>query len=140
MVADFSKKRNKEIIKKRYLFQGLGILFIFLVFFLIVADVKIYQKKEQLKEQIEIYKKQIEYIKKSNEVLKEEIANFDNKDYLEKLGYEQLSQARFGETEYMFIKSDQNVEKSIFQENKKTFLGKIYFIFREALNWIKNKF
>jgi len=133
MVTDFTKKRNKEVIVKRYLFQGLGILFVFIVFALIVADIKIYEKKEKLQGQIEMYKKQIEDIKKSNQVLKEEIANVDNKDYLEKLGYEQLSQARPGETEYMFVKLDQKVETAMAQENKKSFIEKIF-------NWIKSKF
>ena len=48
-------------------------------------------------------------IKKSSQTLRDEIANSNNVDYLEKLGYEQFDQTRPGETEYMFVKPPQGV-------------------------------
>ena len=92
MVADFGKKGNREFFNNRLLFKAVGILFIAVIVVLIFADFKIYQKKKELAAQITAYQKQIEDIKKSSQTLKDEIANQDNKDYLEKLAYEQLGQ------------------------------------------------
>lgn len=126
----FNKKRNKDFFNKELLYKTLGIVFLVGICVLIIADIKMYQKKQELNSQINNYKKQIEDIKKSSQTLQDEIANADNKDYLEKLGYEQFGQARPGETEYMFVKSQKTTEVTSPQKN----------FWVQLFNWIKSKF
>ena len=139
MVADFRKKGNSEFFNGELLFKTVGIIFLVVIFVLAVADFKIYQKKKDLTAQINSYKKQIEDIKGSSKTLKNEIANANNKDYLEKLGYEQFNQTKPGETEYMFIKSAKKIEAASVPNNfwNANFLTKWLF---SAVNWIKSRF
>jgi cell division protein FtsB len=136
---DFNKKGNRDFFNNKLLFKTVGILFLVGILVLIFADFKIYQRKQQLITQIDTYKKQIEDIKKSSQNLKDEIANSNNVDYLEKLGYEQFNQSRPGETEYIFVKSPQKTETI---SNSKNFWD-IKFWFGwvvQSWNWIKSKF
>ena len=121
---------ERKFFNNKLLFKTFGIIFLVVILVLVVADVKMYLKKKQLISQINVYQKQIEDIKKSSQNLNNEITNADNKDYLEKLGYEQFNQTKPGETEYMFIKSEKAVESA---PVKKSWYDNI-------LNWIKNKF
>jgi cell division protein FtsB len=110
MLADFNKKGNRDFFNEKLLFKVVGVLLICFIVFMLFEDFKIYRKKQQLTNTINIYKQQIEDIKNSSLNLKNEIANSDSTDYLEKLGYEQFGQTRPGETEYMFVNSDKKVE------------------------------
>jgi len=137
MVADFNKKGNKEFFTNKLLFQTIGIMFLVVVVILIFIDFKMYQKKRELIYQINDYQKQIEDIKKNNQTLKNEIVNSDNKDYLEKIAYEQLGEARPGETVYSFVIPQ---EKPKITTETKSFwelwLGQL----SNGFNWIKSKF
>ena len=135
---DFRKKGNREFFNNELLFKTVGIIFILGIFVLVFADIKIYQKKNQLVAQIGIYQKQVEDIKKSSQTLKEEIVNSNNIDYLEKLGYEQFGEARPGETEYMFINSGsaKKTEKNSGPVNLNLWTGWL----SQTWNWIKTKF
>ena len=130
MVSDFNKKGNREFFNNDLLFKVVGIIFLIVIFVLIVSDFKIYMKKRELTTQIISYQNQIKDIKKSSQTLKNEIANSDNTDYLEKLGYEQFNQTKPGETEYMFVKSEKVVETAPVKNNWYT----------NFLNWIKSIF
>ena len=139
IVMDFSKKGNREFFNERLLFKTVGVVFLIGIVVLIVVDFKIYQKKQELTSQVNAYKKQIEDIQRSSQTIKEEIANADNIDYLEKLGYEQFDQTRPGETEYMFIKPQKKAEVVSGSENfwgAKSWFGWV----GDALNWLKNRF
>ena len=140
MVADFSKKRNKEFFNRNFWYRIAGISFVVAVLVLAVADFRIYQKKQQFTSQINAYQKQINDIRKSSQTLKDEIANADNKDYLEKLGYEQFNQTHPGETEYMFVKSQNSEQTNFTQKNSNTWLAKISSTWQNMLSWIKSKF
>jgi cell division protein FtsB len=98
---DFNKKANREFFNNKLLFKTVGILFIAGIVVLILADFRIYQKKQELASQVAAYQKQIEDIKKSSQTLKDEIANQDNKDYLEKIAYEQ-GMVKAGEKEVIY--------------------------------------
>jgi cell division protein FtsB len=138
MVADFNKKANREFFNDKLLFKTVGIIFLAVIIVLVFADFKIYQKKQELTLEVNAYKKQIEDIQKSSQNLKEEIANTDNTDYLEKLGYEQFGEARPGETEYMFIKSQGQVKPVVKPENSwdiKSWWNNLV----NGFNWIKSK-
>jgi cell division protein FtsB len=138
MVADFNKKRNSDFFNKNLLFKTAGILFMVFIVGMAFADYKIYQKKQQLTSELNAYKKQIEDIKKSSQTLKNEIANADNVDYLEKLGYEQFNETKPGETEYMFVKPQAQAKPAAKPENSwdiKSWFGWV----GQSWNWIKSK-
>lgn len=132
MIPSFNKKRNKEFLKDKILFQIIIIIFLIFIVLLLSADFRIYKKRQELNNKINNYKKEIEEIKNNNEKLKNKIANSDNIDYLEKIAYEQLGEARPGETVYSFVyqKEDQK------NEEKKEDLN----FFENLWNWFKNKF
>jgi cell division protein FtsB len=140
MVPDFTQKRNREFFSKDFWYRAASISFIIILIILVVADFRIYQKKKQLSGQVDIYQKQIDSLKKSNDTLKEEIANIDNKDYLEKLAYEQFNQARPGEIEYIFIKDKNPIETKFNKEDNITWLAKISSAWESVISWIKNNF
>ena len=136
---DFTKKGNREFFNSNLLFKTVGIIFLAIIFIFVVADIKMYQKKKELDSQVDAYKRQIEEIKKSSQTLKDEIANSDNVDYLEKLGYEQLDQARPGETEYMFVKSPG--PKEVVLNEEKSWNVKLWLSWLSGpWQWIKNRF
>jgi len=114
MVADFKKKQKSEVSANKIVFKVAGILFIIIIAVLIVADIKIYQKKKELVAQINNYKRQIEEIQKSSQNLKAEIANSDNQDYIEKIAYEQLGEQKPGEKEVIFVTPpDKKVDQAV---------------------------
>lgn len=137
MVADFWKKVNKDFFNKDLLYKIIGFLFIVIIIILIVSDVKIYQKKQQLDVQISQYEKQIADIQKSSQNLKEEIANADNIDYLEKIGYEQFNETKPGETEYMFV--GQHDKKQEVAAKPQSFWQRLSLWFFKVVDWIKSK-
>jgi len=137
MVADFNKKENREFFNEKLLFKAGGIIFLIIIFLLIVADFRIYKKKQELISQINNYQKKIEDIKNSSQNLKDEIANADNVDYLEKLAYEQLGEQKPGEKEVIFVMPQGEAKTAVEQES---FWNKFTGWFRDALQWIKNKF
>ncbi|MEI7818461.1 MAG: hypothetical protein WCI45_14840, partial [Desulfuromonadales bacterium] len=67
-----------DFFNDKLLFKTVGIIFLIVILFLIVADFKIYQKKRELIKQINVYEKKIEEIKKSSQTLNDEIANKSN--------------------------------------------------------------
>lgn len=140
MVADFNKKRNREFFNNKLLFKTVGVLFLIGILVLILADFKIYQKKRALTAQINTYQKQIETLEKSSQTLKDEIANSDNTDYLEKIAYEQLGQARSGETVYSFISSSEKPKTS--QPPSQNFWDvKLWSGWlANSFNWLKSQF
>ncbi len=121
MVADFNKKAKLESFKENFLFQILGIVFVVIVIVLFLSDYRIYQRKRELAKQVESYKKQIEELEQSGKILKEQIANADNKDYLEKVAYEQLGQQKPGEREIIFVSQEQKQDIAKKQETPDDF-------------------
>lgn len=101
------------------------------------SDCKIYQHKKNLVLQVNAYQKKIDDLKKSSQTLKDEIANSDNTDYLEKLAYEQLGQQRPGERQVIFISPSQENPKEApkpknFWELWTGWLG-------QSWSWLKSK-
>jgi cell division protein FtsB len=133
MVANFKKKQKGEFDKSKTAFQAAGIIFLLIIVALVLADIKIYQKKKELLSKITNYKNQIESIEASNKKLKEEIANANSVDYLEKIAYEQLGQQKPGEREIIFVGA---TKKSVAEEKQNNFwTGWL----SEFFSWIKKK-
>ena len=140
---DFRKKGNREFFNDKLLFKTVGIILLVIVLVLVVSDFKIYQKKRELLSQIDIYQKQIDDIKKSSKNINDEIANADNIDYLEKLGYEEFNVTRPGETEYMFIKPQKKTEVAASPKNGfdiSSWTGWLSGTLSNIWQWIKNRF
>lgn len=135
MVANFSRKRNREFFKTKLLFQIGGVLFLIIIIVLIFVDFKIYQKKRELTSQINSYKKQVEDIKESIQSLKDEIANSDNIDYLERIAYEQLGEQKPGEKAVIFISQQEKAKEVLVPES--SFLGAWL---AGLWDWLKGKF
>lgn len=141
MVSDFNKKGNREAFNNDLLFKTVGILLLIFVAFMIVEDIKIYQKKRELATEINNYKKQITDIKNSSQTLKDEIANSNNTDYLEKLGYEQFGETKPGETEYMFVKSAKKDETISNSKSQNLWDPKLWLAdLGQFWSWIKDNF
>jgi cell division protein FtsB len=137
MVADFNKKQKASFSNNKIAFQIAGVLFLIIIVVLFAADVKIYQKKKELTLQITNYKKQIEDIKKSSQTLKDEIANSNNQDYIEKIAYEQLGEQKPGENQVIFVTPPKKAEVTTKPE---AFWMNWLGWFSGAWEWIKNRF
>ncbi len=117
MITDFDTKENREFFNKKFWYKTGGIIFIMVVLLLAIVDFRIYKKRQELLSQIATYQKQIEDLKESSGNLKEEIANSDNADYLEKLAYEQLGEQKPGEEQVIFIMPEEKAETSVEKQN-----------------------
>ncbi len=110
---DFNKKQRDKFSASKFLLKAGGVLFLVVAVVLIYANFKIYQKKQELANQVNDYKKQIEEIQERNRTLKEEIANSDNPEYIEKIARDQANLQKPGEKVVSFImpKEQENKEK-----------------------------
>jgi cell division protein FtsB len=139
MISDFNKKQKTSFSANKIAFQIAGVLFLIIIVVLFIADIRIYQKKKELTLQIESYKKQIEQIKKSSQTLKDEIANSNNQDYIEKIAYEQLGEQKPGENQVIFITPPKKTEAS--QQAKSFWSLKSWSGWLSGgWAWIKSKF
>lgn len=130
MVSYFKKKQQSNILKTLMPRIG-GALLVVMIILLIVADVRMYQKREKLNAQIETLKNKIEDIKNQNAILKEGISNTNNNQYTEKIAREELNMQKPGEKVFSFIK-EQNQE----QQNTNTKKN----IFESWFAWINSWF
>ena len=133
MIADFRRKGKNEVSQKKILLQvGCLVAGVALVI-LIIADIKIYNDKKIMIAKINAYQNQIADIQKSSDHLQQEIANANNKDYLEKMAYEQLNQQRPGEKEFIFVSAP---DKTSPKNNSSTGL---FGWIANVWNWLKAK-
>lgn len=100
MVADFAKKQKSG---DKLMLKVLSVLFLCLAVFLIVANIKLYQKKKVLLTQVQNYTDQIKKIQESSKKLQDEIANTNNSDYIEKVAREEANMQKPGEKVVSFI-------------------------------------
>ena len=135
MIADFKKKQKTDVSGRKIAFQLAGVLFIIIIVVLVISDIKIYQKRQQLTLEIANYQKQIEEIKNSSKILKDEIANSDNQDYIEKIAYEQLGEQKPGENEVIFITPPDKKTESKPQTQNSSWMSWL----SGKWNWIKSQ-
>lgn len=121
MVSDFPKKQKKE--DENLLFKGLVAISIVLIFVLIMANFRLYQKKKDLASQIKNYSDELKRIEQDNNKLKKEIDNTANLDYIEKIAREENNMKKPGEKVVSFIlPKDAEVNKP---EKNKTWFASI---------------
>lgn len=139
MITDFNKKQKMELGANKIVFQIAGTLFLIVIATLIFANFKMYQKKKELVAQINNYQEKINKLKQSSQTLKDEIANADNMDYLEKIAYEQLGQQKPGEKEIIFVMPEKKTNTDLSAENPWNIKYWTAWI-GDSFNWIKSKF
>ena len=82
IISNFKKNRNKSISSK-ILFGLGGITVLVTAAALLIANVNIYKKKQQLNAQIKTLESRIESLKNENSSLDQRISNADDEDYID---------------------------------------------------------
>ena len=88
--------------------------------YLVIADIRIYQKRKKLISQVEILKNKIQDIKDKNNTLKEGISESNNNQYIEKIAREELDLQKPGEKVFSFIKESNGQQQN--NETRKNIL------------------
>ena len=104
MPADFKKKSIGPLKKAAFALGGVLLLCLFV--FLIVADIKTYQKKRELNSQVENLKNKVAELQNSNSNLQQGISQSDDPKYIEKVAREELDLQKPGETVVSFVASE----------------------------------
>ena len=102
MITNYKKNKKSGVLRYFWLHFG-GIIVIIIAISLVVANVKMHQKKQELALQVAALQNQIEDIKQSNENLKEGLENVDNTQYMEKVAREELDLQKPGENVISFV-------------------------------------
>ena len=106
---------------------------------LIFANFQMFKKKRELAWQINNYDNQIQELKNRNETLKEEIANSDNPDYVEKIAREESDMQKPGEKVVSFV--EQNSEQKEQPAKENVWNSNFWFGWiGQSWNWIKSIF
>ena len=115
-MPDFNKKRNKNLYR-HFLIKLGAVIIAVLVLLVVVADVKVYQRRRELSMQVESLQKKIEELKNKNGGLKEGLAKADDDAYIEKIAREELDLQKPGEKVISFVVGDQLVQDDAMQKN-----------------------
>src|SRR3989344_4359868 len=135
MIPSFKKNKKSNQSKILVILGGIFILFIFIV--IIIADIKMYEKKEKLNSKIENLKNKIEDIQARNNKLQQGISNVNDQKYIEKVAREELDLQKPGEGVVSFImpqtQNQENIVKpsNIFQD----WMGGL----NNSWQWIKDR-
>ena len=126
MVADFIKKQNRNS-QKKFLLAIRGVVVLLIVLLLVIANIRIYKKREKLLSQIETLKNKIQDTREKNYNLKEGILKSNDAQYTEKIAREELDMQKPGEKVFSFVMAkDQQAENNNNQKN----------IFQAWFDWI----
>jgi len=102
MVTDFKKNRKKNIFGYFLLRLG-GLLVVCVVVALAVANVKIYQKRQEFSRQVASLEQQIQDIKNRNNDLEQDVKRANDDQYIEKVAREELDLQKPGEQAVSFV-------------------------------------
>lgn len=133
MVADFVKKQKGR--DSQILLKALAIIFVALAVYLIVANIRLYQKKKELVSEIHNYTEQIKKIEDSNKNLQAEIANTGNTDYIEKVAREEGGMQKPGEKVVSFVMPKAQTAKP--QPVKSTFLASLNDFWQKIVDFFR---
>lgn len=136
MVTDFKKKQ--KAFSSKNIFFLIFIIFLFLLIFtmLVIANLRIMNKKKELALQMSNLQNQIADIEKSNANLKKGIAQATDANYMEKVAREELDMQKPGEKVVSFI-APKTKPLQIEEQN----ISKKWFSWlSNSWQWLKNKF
>ena len=102
MVTDF-KKNIKAGRSTGFLLHAGGAFILLIFVVLLIANIKIYQKKQEFLDQVESLERQIQDLKNSNEHLEQGISKSSDDQYIEKVAREELDLQKPGETVVSFV-------------------------------------
>ena len=97
------KKKQKNSPKKRLVIIGLGLLLGVIFFGLMVANLRLHEKKKQLNVHLENLQQKVKQLQTKNDKLQEGISQSDNPKYIEKVAREELDLQQPGEKVISFI-------------------------------------
>lgn len=137
MVTDFQKKKKGEAAGKIFLHLG-GAALMLIAIALIVANIKMYEKRKEFLAQVAGLQHQIQQIKQKNSDLQTGISKSDDPAYIEKIAREELDLQKPGEQAVSFIMAQNAPPQSSGRQNSGTrgWLGWI----SNSWVWIKSKF
>jgi|GEM_PF-728795 len=139
MVSNLNKKQKREFSPQKFFLKIGGILFLIIAVVLIFVNFQMFKKKQQLALQIEDYKKQIEELESRGKILKEEIINSDNPDYIEKIAREESDMQKPGEKVVSFV--EQNPQQKEVQTQEDLWNSNFWFSWiGQSWNWLLDKF
>ncbi len=137
MVSNFKKNRKRDLWGSFLLHIG-GVLILFVFVLLIIANIRIYQKKEELHLKLANLQNQIKDIQNRNNDLKQGILKASDDQYIEKVAREELDLQKQGEKVVSFIMS-QNPPQKV--DNSKQNIMQIWLGWLgNSWNFIKSKF
>jgi len=120
-------KKSRRLKKKRYkeifFYSVLAILVLGFSAFLIISNLRIYQKRRELKAQIERLKEEIQAVEKKNQELRTGIENISDKEYLEKVAREKFLLKEEGEEVIVISPPEEQTEEP--QPEKESFFERI---------------
>jgi len=93
-------------------------LFVFIIGFLAITNLKIKQRREELSVRIATLKQEVALLEEKNEEIKERISQSESQEYLEEVARDQLSLKAPGEEVVVVKKEEQEEEEEIKEEKK----------------------
>ena len=137
MVPKFQKKKKGFAPRHTWLHVG-GVVVLIVSAVLVVANIKMYQKKQAFLAQVTNLKNQIEDIQSRNSQLNKGISQSDDQDYIEKVAREQLDLQKPGEKAVSFVAApDTTVQTS---DNNQASVQYWFGWIGASWQWIKNNF
>ncbi len=130
MVTDFKKNRKRNHSSDFWKWLG-GILILVFIVILIIANIRIYKKRQEFLSQLSSLKQQIRDIELRNSQLKQGIEKSNNTDYIEKVAREELDLQKPGEKAVSFIMPKTEEQKN---DSAKSNYFQVFW------QWIKDKF
>lgn len=136
MAHSFKKNKGDSVFYK-LLFKFGAVLIIIVAIFLVIADARVYRKKQQLNLQIESLKNKIQDLEDKNNNFKQGISNADSNQYMEKVAREELDLQKPGEKVVSFVVTQK--EPSQNSNEQKNFLQVWLANVNNFWNWITGK-
>lgn len=136
MLTDFKKKQKTYSARNLFFLFLASILFLVICILLIIANIRILEKKKELAKQLINLQNQVADIEKSNQNLKKGVAESTDINYMEKIAREELDMQKPGEKVVSFIMPKRElspVEGPDISQKWFSWLGNFW-------SWIKNKF
>jgi len=116
MIADFRKNQKKDP-WNIVVWNIIGLVLLCAVVFLVIADVKMYQRRKMLNVQIESLKNKIQNLQKENTTLNESMLRGDDNEYIEKIAREEFDLQQSGEKVVSFTAPQHQEQHDSEQKN-----------------------
>ena len=126
MIAQFRKIKRPN--KPKFLYViGFG-FFVIIICFLVVSNIKLHERREQIKLQAELLKNEIQVLEQEREKLQAQMSQTKLEGYLEKEARERFNLKKPGEQVVAFVREKSEQKEQTEQE--KGFWDKILNIFK----------